>query len=1122
MKGRLLNLFHGDFPGIDIFVGEVVRPIIGDDIRTVDVDQVTKPEYSSRAEKAGIKHMVYVADIEDKKLNATAIALFDVTLYDHKDIERSRVNIQQVIRSVVDSHRHILIVFHYENVAGRPWRFSYAFKRDTASRSTSAKRFTYVFGEGFTGRTAAERFVILKNSEHTDKDFEEAFSVDRLSDEFFDLYRAYYAVFVQYITGEQYSDEKKLNNIIRHFDWLEADGANQFATTFGGDAKAARDYIKKMFGRIIFLYFLQRKGWLYDDNDVADPHYMRHLFEDAGERQNTFLDDVLETLFFYVLNTEKVDDRRRDAAAAGRDITVVPGWQYIPYLNGGLFSQDEIDPRVCTFPAGYFRELFTFLDSYNFTIDENDQEDAEVGIDPEMLGRIFENLLEDNNDKGAFYTPKPIVEYMCRESIIAYLQDERYSAAGNELIRKFVETQDVDLLNEAQRDTIEKKLRTVKICDPAIGSGAFPMGLVNIMSKLFIVLGTFPTAEQGTMKRHIMEQNIYGVDIEQGAVDIARLRFWLAMVVDEDVASPLPNLHFKIMQGNSLLESYKGKDLSRLTEVRMGGSDSLNLECYAAKELIHFLKKFYNESHHGERERILNTITSNVLDQIHELTQNESFMDDVKDISANDRFFLWHTWFVDVFEQGGFDIVIGNPPYIQLQKSIGVMAKDKRGRDYELKLGDLYSDAGYEVFAKTGDIYCLFYEQGFKLLNAGGHLCYITSNKWMRAGYGDKLREFFATKTNPAILLDFGGVQVFESATVDTNILLFAKGENKGSTRAATATKDLLDGGFNLSNFMEHNAGACDFRTSQSWTILSPIEQSIKRKIEAVGVPLREWDINIYRGILTGCNEAFIIPEAKRDEILRNCADEAERQRTEELIRPILRGRDIKRYGYEDSKMFLIATFPARNYDIDQYPAVKSYLLSFAESMLREAGLDWVADSHLADFCLQKLAQTGQYVEIAGQRIHIGSEDEKARKRTSNKWFETQDSISYWEDFNKSQIVWIELSDKPKFAFVENMVSLNTVFFMTGSNLRHILGQLNSKLITWYFHKCLGARSGVGTNRWLKYTIEQLPLAPYDNSFSKLVENYSLDNDEAIDIAVCDLFSLSEDEKRIVLDYSLS
>ena len=193
-----------------------------------------------------------------------------------------------------------------------------------------------------------------------------------------------------------------------------------------------------------------------------------------------------------------------------------------------------------------------------------------------------------------------------------------------------------------------------------------------------------------------------------------------------------------------------------------------------------------------------------------------------------------------------------------------------------------------------------------------------------------------------------------------------------------------------MSDFVRHNAVSTDFSTSDSWVILSPIEQSIKRKIEAVGVPLKDWDIQINYGIKTGYNEAFIITTEKREEILSNCADEDERNRTDELIRPILRGRDIKRYGYDWANLWLIATFPAKNYDIEQYPSVKSYLLSFAEPMLREAGFDWVADSYLADYCYQKLAQTGQHIEIAGQRVRIGSSDEKARKKTSNKWFETQ------------------------------------------------------------------------------------------------------------------------------------
>ena len=298
--------------------------------------------------------------------------------------------------------------------------------------------------------------------------------------------------------------------------------------------------------------------------------------------------------------------------------------------------------------------------------------------------------------------------------------------------------------------------------------------------------------------------------------------------------------------------------------------------------------------------------------------------------------------------------------------------------------------------------------------------------------------------------------------------------------------------------------------------ILSPIEQSIKRKIEAVGTPLKDWDIQINYGIKTGCNEAFIISTEKRNEILNNCKDADERSRTEDIIRPILRGRDIKRYGYDWANLWLIATFPAQHYDIEDYPAVRDYLLSFAEDNLREAGYDWVADGYLADFCKQKLAQTGKFIEIEGKRITLSNTPEKARKKTSNKWFETQDSISYWEDFLKQQIVWIELSDEPKFALIENIMSVNTVFFMTGGHIRHLLGLLNSKLITWYFKHCIGTTSGVGTNRWLKYTIEQIPMAPVCQRIEelslRLSRSYNQETNQEIDISVCRLYSLNDKE----------
>ncbi len=270
-----------------------------------------------------------------------------------------------------------------------------------------------------------------------------------------------------------------------------------------------------------------------------------------------------------------------------------------------------------------------------------------------------------------------------------------------------------------------------------------------------------------------------------------------------------------------------------------------------------------------------------------------------------------------------------------------------------------------------------------------------------------------------------------------------------------------------MSDFVQQQNSICDFATSDSWVILSPIEQSIKKKIEAVGTPLKDWDINIYRGVLTGCNEAFIIDSEKRDEILANCQTEDERQRTAELIRPILRGRDIKRYGYDWANLYLIATFPSRHYNIDRYPAVKQYLLSFG---------------------IERLEQTGKTHIVDGEKV-------KARKKTNNKWFETQDSISYWEDFNKPKIIWGEISDRSKFAYESGgkFIPEATTFLMVGNHLPYLFCVLNSPVSEWFFSK-VGTTTGVGTVRWKKYTIQQLLLPDITEEqqtiYSNFVEQY--------------------------------
>lgn len=621
------------------------------------------------------------------------------------------------------------------------WRLS--FVCDIKEEATAPKRFTYVFGETDNlYRTAIERFTILQSQKPTFENMRKAFSVDALSDDFFDEYRNLYATFVEYITGKRYVKERN--------KWVERkvnDPDYQYETTFGSDDRLVRDYIKKLFGRIVFLYFLQRKGWL-DGNR----QYMHDLFF-YSPKKNDFLDGVLEPLFFEVLNTDK--PYRTEASKE------LPGSENIPYLNGGLFARDETDALNCVFPEILFKQLFDFLDSYNFTIDENDPEDAEIGIDPEMLGRIFENLLEDNKDKGAFYTPKEIVAYMCRESIIAYLLNG-IPARSHDLIRTFVDTLDSSQLNDEQRHFIKNKLSEVKICDPAIGSGAFPMGMVNLLSKLYTALGL--VSDHANMKRYIMERSIYGVDIEKGAVDIARLRFWLAMVVDAEKPEPLPNLHFKIMQGNSLLESYQGFDLQAISNTSDTNNTVWNAE--AAVMLRKDIDAFYNTSDHSIRDRRLYQICNSVKTQLINLGIKEEDLAGV-DPSATDRFFLWHTWFAPIFQKGGFDIVIGNPPYIDSETMTSKMPA----------LREVYKRL-YDTAKGNWDIFIPFIELGINLLKPNGVISYIVPNKLIAAKYAAVARHNIQSY-NLHILRDYGQVPVFEASVYPCVFLITRNAQSK-------------------------------------------------------------------------------------------------------------------------------------------------------------------------------------------------------------------------------------------------------------------------------------------------------------------------------------------------------
>ena len=668
---------------------------------------------------------------------------------------------------------------------GTNWRLSLIC--DLKEDATSTKRFTYVFGdEKAFYKTPILRFESLRTKANEFLEIKKAFSVEALSDDFFDEYRKQYAEFVKFLTGKEYV--KKGNK------WVEQETGEpdvQYFTSFKEDDKLVRDYIKKMMGRIVFLYFLQSKGWL-----AGNLHYMHDLFYDASDEvKEDFLDKVLEPMFFGLLNT-KPEDRSSAPLVNGVGVKYIPNADEIPYLNGGLFQQEKIDEVDSDFPAVMFQSLFDFFESYNFTIDENDPNDAEVGVDPEMLGKIFENLLEDNKDKGAFYTPKEIVRYMCQESLTAYLQTGIEDAEVKEHIANFVKTNDVEELGGASSElamSIDQKLIDVKICDPAIGSGAFPMGLLRELYACRKSIEIFEEDNAADIKRHIIQNNIYGVDIEKGAVDIARLRFWLALVIDEKEPMPLPNLDFKIMQGNSLLESYKGVDLDVTSKKLKTGKDTkktrgvLSLgfeETDVQKTIQDLVKSYFSITDHTLRAQRRQQIDKYVKDYIKICAEgNHEVQDAVDELEIpNDQFFLWHTYFADVFEQGGFDIVIGNPPY-------GVSIKDDYRKAVVASWGNV---PDYEI-------YYYFIVLAAPLLKEKGIMSYIIPNTFLFNTFAKHFREMLVEKWNVLEILDCTKFPIFESAVVRNAINLFQK-DSEGSkqvgyrnTANVTSFSDLLE-----------------------------------------------------------------------------------------------------------------------------------------------------------------------------------------------------------------------------------------------------------------------------------------------------------------------------------------
>ena len=991
-----------------------------------------------------------------KLSDGLTIAIYEVELSDNVDIERNRRGIRDMLTTDWRTNHAGAFMFCYRknesilrfSYVSETWSFNK--QGEYEKRSTETKRYTYLLGEGRGCHTAIKQFGKLKESKQTLNDITEAFSVETLTKQFYkDLFEWY-----------QWAVEPTSNITYPNNTTTEDDDRDDIETK-----------IIRMITRIMFVWFIKQKNLVPDR--IFDINFLSIILKDFDPYSTSFgnyYNAILQNLFFGTLNRAIKDEdgnTRKFATSSKRDIKtlyryaemfsiskqeVIEMFAEIPFLNGGLFecldktryidgveqcyNFDGFSRNELRFADGRYKHravvpnnlffdpekgLISILNRYNFTIEENSPEEQQVALDPELLGKVFENLLgaynsetkeTARNQSGSFYTPREIVNYMVDESLIAYLGD-------NDFIRSLFRNDfsfEKSKIEEYKK--LAEKIKTVKILDPACGSGAFPMGLLNRMVEILERIS--PNEDSYNLKLSVIENCLYGSDIQSIAAQITKLRFFISLICDceKDASKPnfgiptLPNLETKFVSANSLVAKKKKPAQGNLFE---------NPEIEPTKKELaeirhkHFSAKSASTKHRlREKDQVVREKLARLL------SDDDNFApEDAKQLAAWNPYdqnavspFFDPEWMFGVVD--GFDIVIGNPPYIQLQNNGGELAQ-------------LYEGGGYSTFARTGDIYCLFYERGWQLLKKNGHLCYITSNKWMRAGYGEKTRDFFANKTNPLLLIDFAGVKIFESATVDTNILLFSRSNNQHKTTCAITNKQNKDSVKNLSDFVRQQDTICNFSTSDSWVVLSPIEQSIKKKIEAVGTPLRDWDINIYRGVLTGCNEAFIINTEKRDEILANCQTDDERTRTAELIRPILRGRDIKRYGYEWAELWLIATFPSRHYNIDEYPAVKQYLLSFG---------------------IERLEQIGKTHFVNGEKV-------KSRKKTHNKWFETQDSISYWDLFFQPHICWKAVGRNLAFALVERGVFLTApASFISGGKYNEtILNYLCSNVGTYFIYK---------------------------------------------------------------------
>jgi len=991
----------------------------------------------------------------------------------------------------------------------------------TSVKLTPARRFSYLVGKNEPNHTCRERFLRLirdKKGAPVLADIEESFSVENVTDEFFKKYEVCYL-----------NLKESLERALDADPICKAEFEEKEISTV--------DFSKKLLGQIVFLYFLQKKGWLGVRQDPATGRFqewgtgpkdfMRRLYDGEIVPYKSFFNDILEPLFYEALAVDRSPSEDYYSQFRCK----------IPFLNGGLFEPIQNYNWVSThlrIEDEIFGEILKTFDEFNFTIKEDEPLEREVAIDPEMLGKVFEKLLDvtDRKSKGAFYTPRDIVHYMCQQSLIGYLAN--HTSIPRDDLELFIRRGDVTLgmtihaqeaggqdeewfqdarftLPESIRNhyaELDRLLCSIRVADPAVGSGAFPVGMMNEIVKARSILTPFFAGEDADrsvyeLKRQAIEHSLYGADIDPSAVDITKLRFWLSLIVDEEnikTIRPLPNLDHRIMCGNSLVDEFEGvslfdegllveaedgpealtasidariedlgeelhriltgaeegdsvrirREIARLEkkkkEVLAGprstarqvtfdqaASLRINESRRKLRELKRNQRLFFNEQNRAKKNEYRATIEQLEWDLIEETLKEAGNTDACRNLALYRKnrvkpFFLWKLYFSEVFlrQNPGFDVVIANPPYVR-QESI----KEQKA----------YFKEHYRVYQGTADLYVYFVERGVNLLAAGGEFAYILPNKWMRANYGKPLRAWLKERRIEEIV-DFGDLPVFESATTYPCILRIGAGSpHERFDAVQVETLDYPD----LTEYVKAHAYPVNqaYLDEEGWSLANEKTQALLLKIRAAGVPLGTYvDGKIYRGILTGLNEAFVIDRETRERLI--AAD----PKSAEVIKPFLAGRDIKRYTPPKSDRYLILFKKGA---------------SNREGCAYHDKWEWVKD------CYPAIAAYLQPFEAAAQK----------RGDKGDFWWELR-ACDYYDRFEYPKIIFPDIAPRPNFTLDEigGFFDANTCYNLIYSD-KFLLGLLNSQLINFYYRYLAAVYRG-GYLRFFSQYVEMLPIRTID------------------------------------------